>query len=394
MMPGVVILSAARTAIGTFGGSLKDVPVSELGRVVIENAIDRAGLDRGDIDEVIMGNVLQAGAGMNTARQSAIAAGIPDNVPSFTVNKVCGSGLKAVTLAAQAVAAGDADLIVAGGMESMTRAPYLLKDARWGYRLGSGELIDSMLSEGLTCAMAGCHMGITAENVAEMCGVSRQSQDEFSAESQRRAESAIADGRFEDEIVAVSLPQKKGDPVAFKVDEHPRSGTTAEALARLKPAFKKQNGTVTAGNASGINDGAAALVVASKDRARLMELAPMAKIVSYATAGVDPRLMGLGPVPAIERALEKANLGINDIDLFELNEAFAAQSLAVLAKLGLDGARVNVNGGAIALGHPIGASGARVLVTLLYEMKRRDVSRGLAALCIGGGQGIAMIVER
>ena len=331
---------------------------------------------------------------MNTARQSAIAAGIPDNVPSFTVNKVCGSGLKAVSLAAQAIAAGDADLIVAGGMESMSRAPYLLREARWGYRLGNGELVDSMLSEGLTCAMAGCHMGITAENVAEMCGVTREAQDDFSAESQRRAAAAIAEGRFEDEIVPVMLPQKKGEPLAFKIDEHPRAGTTAEALGRLRPAFKKHDGTVTAGNASGLNDGAAALVVASEDRARLMELAPMAKIVSYASAGVDPRYMGLGPVPAVERALEKANLAIEDIDLFELNEAFAAQSLAVVAKLGVDSSRVNVNGGAIALGHPIGASGARILVTLLYEMKRRDVKRGLAALCIGGGQGIAMIIER
>lgn len=393
-MSKAIIVSAARTAIGTFGGALKDIPVSELGRIAIEGAIDRAGLDRADVDEVIMGNVLQAGAGMNTARQSAIAAGIPDNVPSFTVNKVCGSGLKAVTLAAQAIAAGDADLIVAGGMESMSRAPYLLKEARWGYKLGNGELVDSMLSEGLTCAMASCHMGITAENVAEMCGVTREAQDDFSAESQRRAAAAIAEGRFEDEIVPVMLPQKKGEPLAFKIDEHPRAGTTAEALARLRPAFKKQDGTVTAGNASGLNDGAAALVVASEERARLMELAPMAKVVSYASAGVDPRYMGLGPVPAVERALEKASLAIGDIDLFELNEAFAAQSLAVLAKLGVDGSRVNVNGGAIALGHPIGASGARILVTLLYEMKRRDVQRGLAALCIGGGQGIAMIIER
>lgn len=393
-MSKAIIVSAARTAIGMFGGALKDIPVSELGRIAIEGAIDRAGLDRADVDEVIMGNVLQAGAGMNTARQSAIAAGIPDNVPSFTVNKVCGSGLKAVTLAAQAIAAGDADLIVAGGMESMSRAPYLLKEARWGYRLGNSELVDSMLSEGLTCAMASCHMGITAENVAEMCGVTREAQDEFSAESQRRAAAAIADGRFEDEIVSVMLPQKKSEPLAFKIDEHPRAGSTAEALARLRPAFKKQDGTVTAGNASGLNDGAAALVVASEERARLMELAPMAKIVSYASAGVDPRYMGLGSVPAVERALEKANLAIEDIDLFEFNEAFAAQSLAVLAKLGVDGSRVNVNGGAIALGHPIGSSGARILVTLLYEMKRRDVKRGLAALCIGGGQGIAMIVER
>src|SRR6185295_13545954 len=393
-MSKAVIVSAARTAIGTFGGSLKDIPVSELGRIAIEGALDRAGLDRGDVDEVIMGHVLQAGGGMNAARQAAIAAGIPDGVPSFTVNKVCGSGLKAVALAAQSIAAGDAELIVAGGMESMSRAPYLLKDARWGYRLGNGELVDSMLSEGLACAIAGCHMGITGENVAELCGVSREAQDEFSAESQRRAGDAIEAGRFADEIVPVMLKQKKGDPLPFQIDEHPRAGTTSDSLARLKPAFKKQDGTVTAGNASGINDGAAAVVVVSEERARLMELDPLAKIVSYASAGVDPRYMGLGPVPAIERALEKADLKIGDIDLFELNEAFAAQSLAVIAKLGLDGSRVNVNGGAIALGHPIGASGARVLVTLLYEMKRRDVKRGVAALCIGGGQGIALIVER
>jgi acetyl-CoA C-acetyltransferase len=393
-MVKAVIVSGARTAIGAFGGSLKDTPTTELGRVVIEQAIERAGFDRADVEEVIMGNVLQAGAGMNPARQAAIAAGIPESVPSFTVNKVCGSSLKAVALAAQAIAAGDADLIIAGGMESMSRAPYLLSGARWGYRMGNAEVIDSMLSEGLSCAMACCHMGVTAENVAQMCELSREAQDEFAAESQRRAEAAIKAGRFDEEIAPVMLPQKKGEPVAFKVDEYPRAGTTAEALARLKPAFKREAGTVTAGNASGINDGAAALVVASQERARLMELAPLAKIVSYATAGVDPRYMGLGPVPAIERALEKADLSLSDIDLFELNEAFAAQSLGVLGKLGLDSSRVNVNGGAIALGHPIGASGARVLVTLLYEMRRRDARRGLAALCIGGGQGIAMIVER
>lgn len=392
-MQSAVIVSGARTAIGSFGGALVDVPVTELGRVVIEAAIDRAGIDRADIEEVIMGNVLQAGIGMNAARQSAIAAGIPDSVSSFTVNKVCGSGLKAVALAAQAIIAGDADLIVAGGMESMSRAPYLLEKARWGYRLGSDEIVDSMLSEGLTCAKAGCHMGVTAENVAAQCDVSREAQDEFAAESQRRAEAAIAAGRFVEEIVPVMVPRKKGEPLAFKVDEYPRAGTTAETLARLKPAFQK-DGTVTAGNASGINDGAAALLVASEERARLMELAPMAKIVSYGTAGVDPRVMGLGPVPAIERALEKAGLTLGDIDLFELNEAFAAQSIGVLSKLGLGASRVNVNGGAIALGHPIGASGARILITLLYEMRRRDVRRGLAALCIGGGQGIAMIVER
>ena len=388
-----VIVSASRTAIGSFGGALKDVSATELGRTVIQSAMERAGIDRADIDEVIMGNVLQAGIGMNPARQSAIGAGIPVTVPSFTVNKVCGSGLKAVALAAQAIAAGDDELIVAGGMESMSRAPYLLTKARWGYRLGNDEIVDSMLSEGLTCAMAACHMGVTAENVAEKHNISRAAQDAFSAESQRRAGAAIAGGRFDEEIIPVMISQKKGEPLAFKVDEYPRASTTVDTLLRLKPAFQK-DGTVTAGNASGLNDGAAAMVVASEERARLMELAPMAKIVSYATAGVDPRYMGMGPVPAIERALEKAGLGLKDIDLFELNEAFAAQSLAVLDKLGLDDSRVNVNGGAIALGHPIGASGARVLVTLLYEMRRRDVRRGLAALCIGGGQGIAMIVER
>jgi acetyl-CoA C-acetyltransferase len=394
MMSKSVIVSGVRTAIGSFGGSLKDVPVTELGRIVIDGAIERAGIDRADIEEVIMGNVLQAGAGMNPARQSAIAAGIPDSVSSFTVNKVCGSGLKAVTLAAQAIAAGDAELIVAGGMESMSRAPYILKDARWGYRMGNGELIDSMIHEGLTCAMCGYHMGVTAENVAAKYGVSREAQDEFAAESQRRAAAAIDAGRFNGEIVPVMIEQKRGEKLAFKVDEYPRTATSAETLARLKPAFQKEAGTVTAGNASGINDGAAALVVASEERARLMELAPMAKIVSYASAGVDPRYMGMGPVPAIERALEKAELSLNDIDLFELNEAFAAQSVGVLKELGLDSSRVNVNGGAIALGHPIGASGARVLVSLLYEMRRRDARRGLAALCIGGGQGIAIIVER
>ncbi|HVF90245.1 MAG TPA: acetyl-CoA C-acetyltransferase [Blastocatellia bacterium] len=393
-MSKAVIVSGVRTAIGAFGGALKDVSASELGRVVIEGALARAGIDPADIDEVIMGNVLQAGGGMNPARQAAIAAGIPVNVSSFTVNKVCGSGLKAVTLAAQAIAAGDGELIVAGGMESMSRAPYILKDARWGYRLGNGELVDSMLSEGLTCAMGGCHMGVTAENVAASCGVTRESQDEFAAESQRRVEAAVAAGRFRDEIVPVPLPAKKGAPLAFEVDEHPRAGTTVESLARLKPAFQREAGTVTAGNSSGINDGAAALVIASEERTRLMELTPLATILSYASAGVDPKYMGLGPVPAIERALEKAELAMSDIDLFELNEAFASQSIGVAGKLGIDSSRVNVNGGAIALGHPIGASGARVLVTLLHEMARRDARRGLAALCIGGGQGIAIIVER
>ncbi len=393
-MSNAVILSAVRTAIGGFGGALKEVPVTELGRVVIEAAIERAQLDRNEVQEVIMGNVLQAGNGMNTARQAAIAAGLPDSVSSFTVNKVCGSGLKAVTLATQAIIAGDADLLVAGGMESMSRAPYLLANARWGYRMGNGEIIDYMVAEGLTCAMEHCHMGMTAENIVEQFGITREAQDEFSAESQRRALAAINEGQFEDEIVPVLLAQKRGEPVAFQTDEHPRAGTTVDALAKLRPAFKREGGSVTAGNASGINDGAAALVVASEAQAQKMNLAPMARIVAYASAGVAPRIMGLGPVPAIRRALEKAQLNISDIDLFELNEAFAAQSLAVVNELGLDAAKVNVNGGAIALGHPIGASGARILVTLLYEMKRRDAKRGLAALCIGGGQGIAIIVER
>ncbi|HUK92087.1 MAG TPA: acetyl-CoA C-acetyltransferase [Blastocatellia bacterium] len=393
-MPKAVIVSAVRTAIGSFGGALKDIPATELGRVAIDGAISRSGIHPGDFDEVIMGNVLQAGLGMNPARQAAIAAGVPDSVPSFTVNKVCGSGLKAVALAAQAIAAEDSELLVAGGMESMSRAPYLLTDARWGYRMGNGRLVDSMLSEGLTCAMAGCHMGVTAENVAERYGVSRQQQDEFAAESQRRAVEAIGAGRFNDEIVPVAIPRKKGPPAVFAVDEHPRGDTTAAKLAGLKAAFKAEQGSVTAGNASGLNDGAAALVVASEQRTRLMELAPLGTIISYASAGVDPRFMGIGPAPAIEAALDKAGLGLKDIDLFELNEAFAAQSLAVTKELGLDPERVNVNGGAIALGHPIGASGARVLVTLLYEMRRRDVKRGIAALCIGGGQGIAMVVER
>jgi acetyl-CoA C-acetyltransferase len=392
-MTKAIIVSGARTAIGTFGGALRDIPVTELGRVVIEEAISRAGIDGDAIDEVIMGHVLQAGAGMNTARQAAIRAGIPESAPSFTVNKVCGSGLKAVALAAQAIAAGDADVIVAGGMESMSRAPYLLADARWGYRMGNSQITDYMVSEGLTCAMAQCHMGVTAENIASEFGITRADQDAFAVESQRRAAEAVSSGRFADEIVPVMIPQKKGDPAAFKTDEHPRAETTAEALSHLRPAFLK-DGTVTAGNASGINDGAAALVIASPERARLMEMSPVAEIVAYASAGVSPRVMGLGPVAAIERVLEKAGMKIADIDLFELNEAFAAQSIAVIEKLGIEVSRVNVNGGAIAIGHPVGASGARILVTLLYEMKRRAARRGLAALCIGGGQGIAMIVER
>lgn len=393
-MANAVILSGVRTAIGSFGGALKDIPVTELGRVVINSVIERAGIERNEVQEVIMGNVLQAGNGMNPARHSAIAAGLPETVPSFTVNKVCGSSLKAVALAAQTIRAGDGELFVAGGMESMSRAPYLLPNARWGYRMGNGLVVDYMVAEGLTCAMEGCHMGVTAENIVAQYGISREAQDNFSAESQSRALSAISEGRFNDEIVPVLIPQKKSEPIAFKTDEHPRTGTTVEALAKLKPAFVKENGSVTAGNASGINDGAAALVVASEEYAKKLNRQPLAKIIGYASGGVQPRVMGMGPIPAIKQALEKARMTLQDIDLFELNEAFAAQSLAVVQELGLDSSRVNVNGGAIALGHPIGASGARVLVTLLYEMQRRDVKRGLAALCIGGGQGIAMIVER
>jgi acetyl-CoA C-acetyltransferase len=393
-MSEALILSGARTPIGAFGGSLKDATAVELARIAVQEVIARAGVKPDDIDEVILGNVLQAGAGMNPARQAAIAAGIPESVPSFTVNKVCGSGLKAVALGAQAILAGDSELIVAGGTESMSRAPYLLSEGRWGYRLGAGPLVDSMLSEGLSCAMAQCHMGMTAENIATRFGITREEQDRFAAESQRRAETAIKDGRFKAEIIPVGLSPAKGEPALVETDEHPRAGTTAEALARLNPAFQREGGTVTAGNASGINDGAAAVVVASEERARLMELVPMARILSYASAGVDPRYMGIGPVPAVEKALEKAGLEVADIDLFEMNEAFAAQSLAVIRELGLDEEKVNVNGGAIALGHPIGASGARILVTLLHEMRRRGVRRGLAALCIGGGQGTAMIVER
>jgi len=393
-MTRAVIVGGVRTAIGSFGGALKDAPAAELGRVVIEAVLKRSSIEPADVDEVIMGNVLQAGGGMNVARQAAIAAGVPDSVPSFTLNKVCGSGLKSVALAAQAIRAGDAEVIVAGGTESMSRAPYLLANARWGYRLGNGELLDSMLSEGLTCAMAGCHMGITAENVADLYSVSREQQDQFAAESQKRAAAARSDGRFRTEIVPVVISAKKGATAIFESDEYIRPETTVETLSTLRPAFRKEDGTVTAGNASGINDGAAAVVVMSHERARLMELAPRAEIVAYASAGIDPRYMGMGPVPAIERVLDRAGMSLNDIDLFEVNEAFAAQSLAVINKLDLDQSRVNVNGGAIALGHPIGASGARILVTLLHEMERRNARRGLAALCIGGGQGIAMVLER
>jgi len=392
-MTDAVILSACRTPIGTFGGSLKDVSAVELGSLVVLGALERARLGPEQVDEVILGCILQAGIGMNPARQAAMKAGLPDTVPAHTVNKVCGSGLKAVVLASQAVLCRDAEIVVAGGTESMSRAPYLLPGARWGQRLGHGELVDHMIHEGLTDAAYDIHMGITAENLAERASISREAQDAFAAESQARAEVAIREGRFKEEIVAVPVAQKKGEARLFEQDEHPRAGTTAASLAKLRPAFK-EGGSVTAGNASGINDGAAALVVCHEDVARRLARKPLARVVSYASAGVDPRIMGIGPVPAIRKALEKARLDLASIDLFELNEAFASQSLAVIRELGVDPGKVNVHGGAIALGHPIGASGARILVTLLHAMKSRGARRGLAALCIGGGQGIALVVER
>ena len=388
----VVILSACRTPIGSFGGAFKDLSAVDLGAVVIREAIARAGVTAADVGDVVMGCVLQAGAGMNVARQAAIKAGVPVEVPGETVNRVCGSGLQAVVHAVEAIRVGYVDTMVAGGTESMSNAPYVLKGARWGYRMGNAEAVDSMLLEGLTCAMGSCHMGITAEEVASRYKVSRADQDAFAAESQRRAEAAIKEGRFTDEIVAVPVPQRKGDPLKIDTDEYPRAGTTVEKLAALKPAFRK-DGTVTAGNASGINDGAAAAVIATGEKARRTGSKPLARILSYASTGVDPAVMGIGPIPAVRKVLDRAGLKIADIDLFELNEAFAAQSLAVTRELGIDPARVNVNGGAIALGHPIGASGARVLTTLAYALRARTLRYGVASLCIGGGMGIAMAIE-
>ena len=388
----VVILSACRTPIGAFGGALKDVGAVDLGAIVIREAVKRAAIPPADIGDAVMGCVLQAGAGMNVARQAGLKAGLPVEVPGETVNRVCGSGLQAVAHAVEAIRVGDVDAMIAGGTESMSNAPYLLPGARWGYRMGNGEAIDSMLHEGLTCAIGLTHMGITAEEVAARYTVSRADQDAFAAESQARAVRAIAEGRFRDEIVPVPVPQRKGDPVLVDTDEYPRAGTTVEKLAALKPAFK-QGGTVTAGNASGINDGAAAMVVTSMKKAQALGTKPLARILAYVSTGVDPKIMGIGPVPAVRKVLERADLTIGDIDLFELNEAFAAQSVAVARELQLDPAKVNVNGGAIALGHPIGASGARVLTTLLYALKARKLRYGVASLCIGGGMGIAMAVE-
>lgn len=392
MTKEVVIVSAVRTPIGNFGGSLTNFSAVDLGVIAATEAIRRAGILPSEINETILGNILSAGLGQNVARQVSIKAGMPDTSPAMAINKLCGSGLRAVSMAAQFIMLGDADVILAGGTESMTNAPYLLPKARYGYRMGNGELVDSMIQDGLTDAFNGYHMGITAENIAEQWGISRGEQDEFAQKSQAKAEIAQKKGVFSDEIVPVEIPQRKGDPIVFSNDEFPKHGLTIEALAKLKPAFKKE-GTVTAGNASGINDGAAMLVVMSAEKAAALGLKPLVRIRSYANAALDPKIMGYGPVPASRAALLKAGMQIGDIDLVEANEAFAAQSIAVMRDLNLDPSKVNVNGGAIALGHPIGASGARILTTLIYEMKRRNAATGLATLCIGGGQGTAIIVE-
>jgi len=389
----VVIASAARTAIGSFGKGLKDVPVVDLGTKVIESVLDRAKVDPKVVDDVKMGIILQAGQGQNPARQASLKAGLDVDVPAMSVNILCGSGLKSVNLAVQEILLGDADVVVAGGMESMSRAPYLLDKARYGYKMGDGKVVDSMIKDGLTCAINEYHMGVTAENLADKYDISRTRQDEFAAESQQKAIEAIDNDRFQDEIVPVEIPQRRGEPEVFKKDEHPRRGVTADGLSNLRPAFKK-DGTVTAGNASGINDGAAALLVMSKEKAEELGVKPLARIVSYSTAAVDPKIMGIGPVPSVKKALAKCDWDFEDIQLVELNEAFASQSLAVLEELPFDPNIVNVNGGAIALGHPIGASGARILVTLLYEMEKRDLTKGLASLCVGGGMGVTTIVER
>ncbi len=392
-MREIVIASAARTAIGSFGGSLKSIPAKTLGAIAVKEAMKRASITGDMVDEVLMGNVLQGGLGQNVARQISMEAGIPKEVPSMTINKVCGSGLRAVSLAAQIIRAGDADIIVAGGAENMSMSGYVLPNGRWGQRMGNGQVVDMMVNDGLTDAFNKYHMGITAENIVEQWGLTREELDEFAASSQNKAERAIKEGAFKDEIVPVEIPQKKKDPIIFDTDEFPRAGVTAEGLSKLKPAFKK-DGVVTAANSSGINDSGAAVVVMSKEKADELGIEPLAVIKSYASAGVDPTIMGIGPVPSSKKALEKAGLSIDDMDLIEANEAFAAQSVAVGKDLNIDPEKLNVNGGAISLGHPIGASGCRILITLLYAMKKRGAKKGLATLCIGGGQGTALVVER
>ncbi len=393
-MREVVIVGAARTPIGNFGGSLKNVPTRTLGAAAIKGAVERAGVKPEMIDEVIMGCVLQGGLGQNVSRQMALDAGIPKEVPTMTINKVCGSGLRAVELAAQIIKAGDADIIVAGGAENMSSAGYIVPSARWGARMNNVQMVDTMVNDGLWEAFNNYHMGVTAENIVEQWGLTREELDEFALASQQKAEAAIKAGKFKDEIVPVEVPQRKGDPVVFDTDEYPKFGSTLEKMAKLRPAFKK-DGVVTAANASGINDAGAALVVMSREKADELGIKPLCTIKSYASAGVDPTIMGIGPVPATKKALEKAGLTIDDMDLIEANEAFAAQSVAVGKELGIDQSKLNVNGGAIAIGHPIGASGARILISLIYEMmKRPETKHGLATLCIGGGMGTALIVEK
>lgn len=392
-MQEVVIVAATRTAIGSFQGSLASVPAPELGAAVIRQLIKQTGLDPQQVDEVILGQVLTAASGQNPARQAAIQADLPYSVPALTLNKVCGSGLKALHLAAQAIRCGDADVVIAGGMENMSLSPYVMPSARTGLRMGNAQLIDSMIKDGLWDAFNDYHMGITAENLVEKYGLTREQLDEFAAASQQKAVAAIEAGRFKEEITPIEIPQRKGEPKIFDTDEQPRAGTTVESLARLKPAFKK-DGAVTAGNASSLNDGAAAVLMMSADKARALGLPVLARIAGYANAGVDPAIMGIGPVPATQRCLSKAGWQLDEVDLLEANEAFAAQALSVGKELNWDAGKVNVNGGAIALGHPIGASGCRILVSLLHEMIRRDAKKGLATLCIGGGQGVALAIER
>lgn len=392
-MKEVVIVSAVRTPVGSFGGVFKDVPAVDLGVVAVKEAIRQAGIKPEDVNEVYMGCILQSGLGQGVARQISVKAGIPVEVPATTINMLCGSGLRTVSLAAQTIIAGDNDVVVVGGAENMSRAPYVLNNARFGSRMGNDTMVDTMIHDALTDAFNGYHMGITAENVAEKYGITREEQDAFAAFSQNKAEKAMAEGKFKDEIAPVTIPQRRGEPLVVDTDEYPKKGVTAESLAKLRPAFKK-DGTVTAGNASGINDGAAALVVMSKEKADELGLTPLATIVSYGNGGVDPSIMGIGPVPSTKTALQKSGLTIDDMDLIEANEAFAAQALAVGKELKWDAEKVNVNGGAIALGHPVGASGARILVTLLHEMKRRNANYGLATLCIGGGMGTSVVVKR
>jgi acetyl-CoA C-acetyltransferase len=389
-----VIISAVRTPTGKFQGALKNFSATELGAMVVRESVRRAGVKPEEVDEVIMGNVIQAGLGQNPARQAALKGGIPFGVSAVTINKVCGSGLKAVMMAAQGIQLGDSEVVVAGGMESMTNAPYLLPKAREGYRLGNGELVDAMIHDGLWCAFENYHMGNTGEVVAQRYQVTRAEQDEYALNSHRKAAAATKAGYFKDEILPVEIPQKKGDPVILETDEPIREDTSLEALAKLKPAFKKEGGSVTAGNAPGVNDGASAVVVTSLERARAMGVEPMARIAAQATSGIEPELVMMAPVEAIRRVVRKAGWSLEEVDLIELNEAFSVQAVAIIKELKLDPKRVNVNGGAVALGHAIGQSGSRLLTTMLYEMKRRDVHRGLAALCLGGGNAVAMAVER